>query len=47
MVIKLNFFTFNNNVYSQIFGTLIGSSISPLFADIVMDDLENDCLRIL
>ena len=21
--------------------------ISPLFADIVMDDLENDCLRIL
>ena len=25
----------------------MGSPISPLFADIVMDDLENDCLRIL
>ena len=23
------------------------SPISPLFADIVMDDLENDCFRIL
>ena len=31
----------------QIFGTPMGSPISPLFADIVMDDLENDCLRIL
>ena len=25
----------------------MGSPISPLFADIIMDDLENDCLRIL
>ena len=31
----------------QIFGTPMGSPISPLFADIVIDDLENDCLRIL
>ena len=27
--------------------TSMGSPISPLFADIVMDDLGNDCLRIL
>ena len=40
------YFTFNNNIYLQIFGTPMGSPISPLFADIVMDDLENDCLRI-
>ena len=25
----------------------MGSPISPLFADIVMDDLETDCLKIL
>ena len=41
------YFTFNNNIYLQIFGTPVGSPISPLFADIVMDNLENDCLRIL
>ena len=41
------YFTFNNNIYSQIFGTSMGSPISALFADIVMDELENDCLRIL
>ena len=40
------YFTLNNNIYLQIFGTPMGSPISPLFADIVMDDLENDCLRI-
>ena len=34
------FFTFNSQVYQQIYGTPMGSPISPLFADIVMDDLE-------
>ena len=29
------------------FGTPMGSPISPLFADIVMNDLENNCLRIV
>ena len=38
------FFTFNNEYYRQIFGTPMGSPISPLFADIVMDDLEKSCL---
>ena len=41
------FFSFNNNFYRQIDGTPMGSPISPLFADIVMDDLETDCLKIL
>ena len=39
------FFTFNGQVYQQIYGTPMGLLISPLFADIVMDDLEKDCLR--
>ena len=39
------FFTFNDRVYQQIYGTPMGSPISPLFADIIMDDLEKNCLR--
>ena len=31
----------------QIFGTPMGSAIPPLFAEIVMDNMENDYLRIL
>lgn len=38
------FFTFNNKFYRQIFGTPMGSPISPLFADLVMEDLEISCL---
>ena len=41
------FFIFNDNFYKQIFGTPMGSPISPLFADIVMEDLETDCLDVL
>ena len=41
------FFSFNNDYYRQIDGTPMGSPISPLFSDIVMDDLEMYCLRIL
>ena len=39
------YFTFNNKYYRQIFGTPMGSAISPFFADIVMDDLEKTCLE--
>ena len=35
----------NNKYYRQIFGTPMGSPISPFFADIVMDDLEKICLE--
>ena len=41
------FFSFNNDYYRQIDGTPMGSPISPLFADIVMDNLEMYYLRIL
>ena len=39
------FFSFNGSVYQQIEGTHMGSPISPLFADIVMNDLEVYCLK--
>ena len=41
------YFTFDDKIYKQIFGTPMGFPISPLFADMVMDDLESDYLRIL
>ncbi|KAL7307629.1 hypothetical protein TKK_0000317 [Trichogramma kaykai] len=39
------FFTFDNKFYQQTFGTPMGSNISPLFADMVMNDLETDVLK--
>lgn len=36
---------FNDKVYKQLDGTPMGSAISSLLADIVMDDLESDCLQ--
>ena len=38
-------FVFNNKFYKQMRGCPMGSPISPLFADIVMEDLEIDSLK--
>ena len=38
------FFQFDKEFYVQIFGTPMGSPISGLFADMVMEDLESECL---
>ncbi|XP_025268300.1 uncharacterized protein LOC112639226 [Camponotus floridanus] len=40
-------FSFNGNFYEQIFGSPMGSPLSPILADIVMDDLEMHCLSLL
>ena len=39
------YFTFSNVIYKQLIGTPMGSAISSLLADIVMDDLETQCLK--
>ena len=39
------YFQFNNKFYKQSFGTPMGSPISGLFVDLVMDDLESECLQ--
>lgn len=38
------YFTFNDNIYKQTFGTPMGSPLSPIIADLVMQDLENKAL---
>jgi len=38
------FFTFNNKFYRQIFGTPMGSPLSPILADIVLQDIEEAAL---
>ena len=38
------YFKFDNKYYKQIFGTLMGSPISPIIADIVLPDLEGDII---
>jgi len=46
-VLSSTFFTFNNKIYKQIFGTPMGSSLSPIVADLVMRDLEEYVLNLL
>jgi len=46
-VLDSTFFTFNNIVYRQVFGTpmCVGSPLSPIIADIVMQDIEKKALN--
>jgi len=45
LVLNSSFFTFDNVFYNQTFGTPMGSPLSPIIADIVMQDLENSVLN--
>ncbi|XP_071582050.1 uncharacterized protein [Temnothorax nylanderi] len=44
LVLRSTSFSFNGNTYEQIFGSPMGSPLSPVLADIVMKDLETHCL---
>ncbi|XP_072745804.1 uncharacterized protein [Anoplolepis gracilipes] len=41
LILDSTSFSFNGQFYEQIFGSPMGSSLSPILADIVMDDLES------
>lgn len=43
-VLSSTYFTFDNVIYKQTFGLPMGSSLSPLIADIVLQDIENKAL---
>ena len=40
-----NYLFLNNSYYKQIFGTPMGSTISPILVNFVLDDLVSDCLQ--
>lgn len=43
-ILNSTFFTFNGKIYQQTFGTPMGSPLSPLIADITLQDLENKAI---
>ncbi|XP_011859689.1 PREDICTED: uncharacterized protein LOC105557131 [Vollenhovia emeryi] len=46
-VLKSTYFSFNGKIYQQTFGTPMGSPLSPIIADITMQDLENRAIELL
>ncbi|XP_043469746.1 uncharacterized protein LOC122503318 [Leptopilina heterotoma] len=44
-VFNNTYFSFDGKFYRQTYGTPMGSPISPFVSDIVMDDLETECLK--
>jgi len=44
-VLESTYFSFDNQIYKQNYGTPMGSPLSPIIADIVMQDLEREVLE--
>lgn len=46
-MLKSIYFKFDNITYKQNFGTPMGTPLSPVIADLVLQDLETEVLRTL
>ena len=44
-ILNNNFFQFNKKFYKQTFGSAMGNPLSPILSDIVMEDLEIECIK--
>jgi hypothetical protein len=44
-ILNSSYFKFNNKIYKQTFGTPMGSPLSPIISDIVLQDIENKVLH--
>ena len=47
IILNSTFFKFNDEFYEQIFGLPMGSPLSPILADLVIQDLKNDIFNTL
>jgi len=47
LILESTYFKFNNKIYKQKFGTPMGSPLSPIIAEIVLQDLEKKALDLL
>jgi len=47
LILESTYFQFNNIIYKQKFGTPMGSPLSPIIAEIVLQDLERKALKLL
>jgi len=45
LILDSTFFGFNNKIYKQKFGTPMGSPLSPILADLVLQDLEMNAIE--
>jgi len=45
LIFDSTFFSFNNKLYKQKFGTPMSSPLSPIIADLVLQDLERRALE--
>jgi len=45
LILSSSFFVFNNKIYRQTFGIPMGSPLSPIIANIVLQDLEEKALQ--
>jgi len=43
-ILSSTYFTFNNIIYKQTYGTSMGSLLSPIIADVVLQNLERKAL---